>query len=109
MLPKPIEVPGEKIYELITAADGLGFGVALVELTESRPHKHEYTAETYKLLDGAVELSTDSRSLQIVAPRTCVHIPPGTRHWAKAINGKPAHVLVISTPAWTEADHHLAP
>ena len=48
-----IELGDEVVYELITADDECGFGVAIADIMVSEPHFHVTTHETYILLDGA--------------------------------------------------------
>ena len=108
MLPKPVIVPGERIFELVTAADDQPYGIAVVEVQESQPHHHNRTRECYLLLRGRVEVfvNGDSTILERFGDR--IVIPPGVPHWARAVGGggQPAVVAVISDPPWTPEDHH---
>lgn len=109
---KKIEVPGETIYEIVTAADNaLGFGVAAADIAVSKRHKHSVTDELYVLLEGKLRITTgaegSSRDIYLEKPGTTCFIARGRAHHAESLGTKPARVLVISLPAWTPEDHHL--
>ncbi|MDP3771287.1 MAG: cupin domain-containing protein [bacterium] len=109
MLPKPVIVPGERIFEFVTAADDQPYGIALVEVQESQPHWHNHTRECYLLVRGCVEVFLDGEPTMLEHFGDRVVIPPGVPHWARAVGGggQPAIVTVISKPAWTPEDHHV--
>lgn len=114
MLPTPIDVPGERIYEFVTEADGRPYGIALVELMASQRHVHRETKEVYVLVEGTAEahITRGERMgmLRVLrVPGDCAEISPNEPHWARSTNDQPAHVIVISTPPWQETDHHLVP
>lgn len=107
MLPEPIVVSGERIFELVTGRDTLGCGVALVELVQSEEHWHDHTQEVYILLSGEVEVYLNNGPVRLLKFGDAVVIPAGTRHWAWRLHDEPTRLLVVSEPPWTPEDHHL--
>jgi mannose-6-phosphate isomerase-like protein (cupin superfamily) len=114
----PERNPQEVIFEIIKDPNG-SFGVAVAIIVQSKPHFHEHTYESYLVLEGQLDLHEEGSHEKVplrLGPNEGFlekgfrAIYPGrTRsHWAKA-HGKPAVVLVISSPAWTPEDHHLRP
>lgn len=100
----------ETIYELVTAEDGLGFGLAIADIKQSVPHRHRRTKETYILLSGRIDIVVVATGHILNKPGQKLVIPPGQTHWAAAPwTEEPARVLVISEPPWTEDDHILEP
>ena len=97
----------ETIYEIIFAEDGLGVGLAIAEIHESRPHHHNETRETYLLISGELEVFIGD-TMHLLAERgQSIEIPLRTRHWARSRGDGPARILVSTVPAWTPEDHIL--
>ena len=107
MLPEPVTVPGERIFEFVTAADDQSYGLAVAEIQESQPHWHDRTRECYTLLRGRVEVFVDGKPTTLERFGDRIVIPPGVPHWAKSCGVEPATIAVLSEPAWNPADHHL--
>jgi mannose-6-phosphate isomerase-like protein (cupin superfamily) len=108
----------EIIFEVMRDPNG-SFGVAVAIIAQSKPHFHEHTYESYLVLEGQLDLyeegSHEKAPLRLgpnegfLEKGFRVIYPGRTRaNWAKA-HGKPAVVLVTSSPAWTPEDHHLRP
>ena len=104
---KKVELPGEVIYEIVTAEDTLSFGIVMVLLTKSRPHFHTHIREKYVLIGGSLIVHIDDECVMLTRPMDEVDIPINMTHWAESLNpGTPAQILLITTPAWTKEDHH---
>lgn len=109
-----VVVPGEVIYEIVASDDNVDFGVAAADIDISKRHFHGRTEEIYVLLSGALRVRLQrethgvSRDVCLNSFGASVTIPPGMLHSAKSIGPAPARVLVITKPAWTSEDHHLA-
>jgi mannose-6-phosphate isomerase-like protein (cupin superfamily) len=113
----PEKNPKEVVFEIMKDPKGQ-FGVAVAIIAESKPHLHKKTWEGYRVLDGELALFYDGQH-KILGPSQEIEldghlmgvgfyvIHPNQHHWAKAI-GKPAIVLVVSSPAWSPEDHHLS-
>lgn len=117
---RKLTLPGEVIYEIITEEDGLGFGIAIAEISESRAHFHRHAKEFYFLLEGSISVeimniwgardpvaSAENSVVILHAYNRMLYIPPGHPHQAKKIGENPGKVLVFTTPAWSSKDHHL--
>lgn len=111
MIPEPVVVPGERIFEYVTAADQQPYGIAIAEIMASQPHRHDRTRECYTLLRGRLEvflkIGGEAGSAILSRFGDNVVIPIGATHWARSLGDRPAIVAVASTPAWTPEDHHL--
>ena len=103
---KPIIVPGEKIYEVLTSRHRHPIGVAVAQIRESVSHFHRRTREYYFVRRGRVEISAGGKRFEADSD-SMVYIPPKTVHCARSLGDK-AEVLVISVPAWRPKDHVLA-
>lgn len=99
----------ETVYEVVTARDGEGFGIAVADIIHSKPHRHEVMTETYTLVDGVLVVKIDGRDFILSVKGQSIQIFPGQVHSAWSHHGRqhPAKVLVFSSPAWTPEDHHL--
>lgn len=119
----PERNPQEVIVEIFKAPDD-SFSIAVAIVIKSKPHYHEKTHETYRVLKGTVRLQNGTREGKIMGQHlrpnrslASIHdcylgrgfevIFPGRHHCAWAI-GRPATVLVTASPAWTPDDHHLS-
>ena len=108
-----LHLGGEVLYEIITEADQVGYGIAVADIFESERHWHKFTTETYHVLHGTgrVEMVDESEKVvkEIRQGDTLV-IKPGIVH--HAYNMKPYNkgdefiVLVHSMPAWSQEDHY---
>ena len=98
----------ETVYEMVTAEDGLGFGLAVADIKQSVPHRHRQTKETYILISGRLQVTILATAHVLNQPGQKLEIPVGQPHWAAAAwTEEPARVLVISEPAWRLEDHIL--
>lgn len=102
-----VEVPGETIFEIVTEGDGVDFGVAEVEIIDSLAHFHKETREVYILLSGKLEIRLNDKTVVLENYGETVTIPQNVVHSAKSLGYGPAGVLIVTMPAWTQADHHL--
>src|SRR3989344_2604934 len=101
-------LPQEAIYVVIDAADNLGFGLAVAEITKSDPHCHKITKETYTLIAGQLWVHIEGQVTLLKTPGESIQIPVGTIHWAESADPEnPALISVLTTPAWTSNDHIL--
>ncbi|TSC82775.1 MAG: hypothetical protein G01um101420_133 [Parcubacteria group bacterium Gr01-1014_20] len=99
----------ETVYEVVTSGDGTGFGIAVADIIQSKPHRHEKMIETYTLVEGMLAVRIDDRVFLLSVEGQSIQIFPGQVHSAWSHYGRehPARVLVFSSPAWTLEDHHL--
>ena len=110
-----IVVPCEEIFEIVTDTDGLGWGLAVARIVESRPHVHEKTKETYTLISGVLkvhlwppDIDALPKIILLAEPGQSVAIPANVTHWAESPDeNRGAMVLVLSIPAWNKEDHIL--
>ncbi|MBI2637719.1 MAG: cupin domain-containing protein [Candidatus Sungbacteria bacterium] len=103
-----IEVPGEVIFEVITAEDGEGFGQAIVDIHASKEHYHTRTVEFYTLISGRLAVYINGKATLLESPGDTAKIPIGAWHWAESRpESSSARVSVITIPAWSESDHIL--
>lgn len=98
-----IDLPGEVIYELI---DGLDWSLAIADITNSLPHFHRHTLETYTVVTGVLEVTVDNERYILNAGDVFV-IPLYAVHSAKSLTNEPARILVSCLPGWTAEDHNL--
>ncbi|HUU50249.1 MAG TPA: cupin domain-containing protein [Nitrospinota bacterium] len=101
-----VENPNETVYEVITAQDGLGWGLAIVDIKESELHVHQQIKEAYIVLEGKLELDLDGNLHQLKKGES-IEILPKVKHKAKSLGQDPARIVALSFPAWTFEDHHL--
>ena len=64
-------------------------------------HLHRKHAETFHILEGQVEFRIGSET-HLAEAGTTIHVPPGTPHGARVVNGKPARMLMLYAPAGFE-------
>ena len=95
----------EVVYEIVTKDDNVGFGLAVAVIEESAPHHHGRTRETYTLIEGKLEVHCGDDVHILEQPGQSIEIPIGVIHWARHIGNIPAHVTVLTIPAWTLQDH----
>lgn len=98
-----IDLPKETIYEIITADDNTGFGIALADIKKSDPHFHRKTVEVYTLISGKLVVHLGDHKVVLLSRGDTVTIPPCTIHWAEG-DGR---ILVETIPAWIFEDHVL--
>lgn len=103
-----VENPKETVYEVITVADNLGWGLAIADIEESELHFHNQTKELYIVLEGSVEVTMDSET-KVLKEGDSLEILPGLKHKAKSLGSDRARIVAITIPAWTLEDHHLHP
>ncbi|MGC9605410.1 MAG: hypothetical protein ABSF56_01485 [Minisyncoccia bacterium] len=105
----PEKDPTEVICEIDKDPAGK-WSVAVAIIGASKPHHHNATYETYRVIRGSIRFFDDSasgRHGRVLTPRTGFEtVGPSMVHSACGI-GRPAEVLVIANPAWTPEDHHL--
>lgn len=61
-------------------------------------HKHDTHAETFYILDGAVDFYVDGDWIRMGAGAT-LHVPPGLPHGCQVADETPARMLMIFQPA----------
>ncbi len=106
-LPPGAAAPKEVVFEVITASDDIGFGVAIADIQQSQRHYHKTTLETYTLVAGELRVYVGEKVDVLRAPGQTLSIPVNTPHCAESIGGGPARLVVFSIPAWTPEDHLL--
>lgn len=99
-----IEFIAKMVYELIPANEGLGFSLALIDLTESDASYHLERSEIYTVISGSVEVVIDGKSYKLQRGDV-VAIPVGAVHQVKSTTSEPARVLVSCIPGWIPQDH----
>ncbi|MDD5416752.1 MAG: cupin domain-containing protein [Candidatus Aenigmarchaeota archaeon] len=105
---------GEIIEEILGLKDRAGIGLATAKIEKSKMHYHNNTTEIYYGLNGLGKVHIARlKGKRFVEGRfynidkgDMIMIPPGIGHYAE-VEGKEFEVLVISSPAWTQEDHHL--
>ena len=81
-----VTVSGEKIFEVITESDGLGYGLAIVDITESKRHVHpDNMVEVYTLISGKLMFTIDDREISLTWPGATASIVGGEKHSAKSL------------------------
>lgn len=97
-------LPEEVVYELRTRKNQLPFGMAIADIQQSEPHYHEFTLETYTVVQGELEvtLGTVKHRLKV---GEAIEIPPGTVHFARSTGELPARITVATIPEWSQDDH----
>lgn len=102
-----VEVLGETIYEIVTAEDNAGFGLAVAEIEKSQPHYHLKTRETYTLISGVLRVHIGEHMKVLEHAGESAQIPKGVTHWAEQVGKEIPRVSILAIPAWTPKDHHL--
>ena len=93
---------GTRVHYLATtvSTDGL-FGLYRWEMAAAAsgpgPHFHRTLAESFYVLDGAIEIF-DGRSWVESAPGSFIHVPPGGIHGFRNASGAPASMLIHFAP-----------
>jgi mannose-6-phosphate isomerase-like protein (cupin superfamily) len=103
-----VENPQETIYEVITAENGLGWGMVIADFGESEPHFHHHTSEAYVVLEGELEVILKEKESHFLKTGDFIFIESGQIHQARAIGDKPARIAAFTFPAWSPEDHYLA-
>jgi len=101
-----VEHPKETVYEIITAENGLGWGLAIADIEESELHVHKKVKEIYVVLEGALEITLDGHRGRF-KPGTCIEIFSGVKHKARSLRKERARVGVFSIPPWISKDHFI--
>lgn len=102
-----VENPNETVYEVITAEDGLGWGMVYADFGESEAHFHNKISETYIVLEGELEVILGKGDIRRLKVGDSVFIKPGVKHKARAVSGKSARIAAFTFPAWYPEDHHI--
>lgn len=95
------------LYEFKALSEDTGGAFATWETTVTPgspgppPHVHHREAETFYVLEGAVELSVDGRAVN-ADTGTFVNIPKGTLHTFSNAGERPARLLVSVIPGGFE-------
>lgn len=107
----PKKNPTRVVFEISRSANNRS-SVALVLITETRPHFHANAYELLKVVDGELNFFATPGYLPPPPTRLAkgdkVIIRPATDHWSSCVGGVPALVKVVSQPAWSHKDYHLA-
>lgn len=61
-------------------------------------HLHRHHAETFYILEGAVDFYIDGNWVR-AEPGSCLHVPPGVPHACAVVDHQPARMLMIYQPA----------
>lgn len=99
----------ETIYEVISAGDNAGVGMAIADIFVSTPHYHRKTAETYTLVSGKIRVHVGMHATVLERIGQSLEIPCDIVHWAESLTKEPARVSVVTTPAWIAEDHRSLP
>jgi mannose-6-phosphate isomerase-like protein (cupin superfamily) len=106
-LPPGSTSPNEVVFEVVVAADEVGFGVAVADINRSQKHYHQKTLETYTLVSGELQVHVGEEVHLLRRAGEGVTVPINTPHWAESTGDTPARIIVVSIPAWTPQDHIL--
>ncbi len=112
--PRPLNVVGEHITVLASAAATAGYEIFLQRGPEGSgppPHSHPWD-ESFYVMAGEIEFGFDAHE-QTVAAGTLVHIPGGTTHWFRFGDGGGQMISIASrfgaAEMFTEIDREIAP
>ena len=61
-------------------------------------HRHDTHAETFYILEGALDFYLEDRWVRAKAGTT-LHVPPGVEHACKVADGAPAKMLMVMQPS----------
>ena len=102
---RTVVTDGERIHEIVTANNGLPWGLAIVEMEHSPKHLHKATTELYVLLVGSIIIWVEGHTREIERPGT-ITILPGEAH--KVLRAEPGTVLAVySWPPFDPKDYYL--
>lgn len=99
----PDESPTEMLCEVDPSSDHPEYSNAVAIIDKSKPHIHQKTTETYKVIKGKLTLHIGDQSKELNIGDTHT-IEPGNIHWAE---GNETWVECYSKPGWTLEDHIL--
>lgn len=99
----PEDSPTEIICEIEPSSEHPEYNVAVAAIKQSAPHRHLKASETYKVLDGDLELIVDGKAIKLSKGDTHVIRPPQVY----SARGDFTIVEVSSKPGWTPEDHIL--
>jgi mannose-6-phosphate isomerase-like protein (cupin superfamily) len=97
----PEDNPTEIVCEVEPTTDHDTYSVAVAIIESSKPHVHNKSLETYKVIDGQLQLRVGGET-HIMNPGESYTVWPGKVHSAR---GNDAMVEVESYPGWTQEDH----
>ncbi len=95
--------PTEILCEIDPANEHPEYSNAVAIIDKSKPHQHNKTTETYKVLKGKLTLHIGNEIKQLNEGDAFV-IKPGNIHWAE---GRETWVECYSEPGWSIDDHIL--
>ena len=95
--------PTEILCETDPPSEHSEYSIAISVIDKSKPHKHNITTETYKIINGTLSLHVGEKAIMMNTGDKYV-VSPGTIHWAE---GKETWIECQATPAWTLKDHIL--
>jgi len=95
------ENPTEILCEVEPTTDHPEYSLAISVIDKSKPHVHQKTQETYKVIKGSLDLYIDGQEHQLKEGEQ-ITIQPGQKHWAK---GDETWIECYSEPGWTLKDH----
>ncbi len=103
--PEVLQVIGSEVRLRLTGQQ-TGNGLTMVEVVNAPgtgvpPHVHEHEDEVFHVLEGQLELTTESGT-HVAGAGTIAFLPRGKMHGYRAIGDAPARALVTATPSGIE-------
>lgn len=103
----PPVAPKEIICEIEPSAEHEEYSVAVAVIESSKPHHHERSTETYRVLGGSMILFINDQEIALTRGEKYV-VKPGNVHSVLSEPlDKPVWVEVTSEPGWHPEDHIL--
>ena len=93
------------VYEVTTNKNRLPFGIAIVDVQQSRPHFHRLTLETYTVVQGDLDVSVNGQH-HVLHPGDVIKIMPGVVHSARSLTSSPARITVTTIPEFSVDDYY---
>lgn len=112
--PKPLQVVGEEITVLASAAQTGGYEIFRQvgpQASGPPPHKHDWD-ESFVVVRGDVEFGVGAET-SIARAGTLVHLPAGTVHWFRFLEGGGEMISMTSragaSATFEEIDREMPP
>lgn len=93
--------PTEILCEIEPTGDHSDYSIAIAVIDKSIPHYHQHTTETYRILEGSLNLYLNEEKKHLKKGESYT-IKPGIQHYAE---GKETWIEATSHPGWTLNDH----
>lgn len=99
----PDENPSEIICEVDPTKDHTDHNLAVAIIDKSAPHFHKESTETYKIIEGELDLFVEDVKHHLSEGDSYI-VEPGKVHYAI---GNETWIECYSEPGWTLEDHIL--